>query len=139
MKGDAFDAKSPRDAKDIAMLFSTMEKNDTINVTFKANVNSVCKSKGCWMTLDLNDDETAMVKFKDYGFFVPKDIDGESVIVHGKAFVKEVSVDEQRHYAEDAGDDKETIEAITTPKRTYSILADGVLVREETIITTEKE
>ena len=36
------------------------------------------------MKLDLENGEEAMVKFKDYGFFMPKDIAGEEVIVNGK-------------------------------------------------------
>jgi len=42
--------------------------------------------------------------------------------------VEEVSIDEQRHYAEDAGKSAEEIASITVPKRTYSFEADGVLV-----------
>ena len=58
-----------------------------------------------------------MVKFKDYGFFMPKDISGKEVILNGKAYVNEVPVDEQRHYAEDAGKSEEEIAAITEPKK----------------------
>ncbi len=50
-------------------------------------------------------------------------------IVNGKAFVSETSVEELKHYAEDAGKSKEEIEAITEPKRTYGFLADGVLLK----------
>ena len=82
------------------------------------------------MKLNLDNGEQVMVKFKDYGFFMPKDIAGKEVIVNGKAYVKEVSVDEQRHYAEDGGESKEAIAAITEPKRTYSFEADGVLLKE---------
>ena len=42
-----------------------------------------------------------------------------------------MSVDEQRHYAEDKGATKEEIEVITEPKRTFSFLADGVLLVEK--------
>uniref|UniRef100_UPI0035622737 DUF4920 domain-containing protein n=1 Tax=Seonamhaeicola sp. TaxID=1912245 RepID=UPI0035622737 len=90
----------------------------------------VCKAKGCWMTLDLGDGNEAMVKFKDYGFFVPKDIAGKDVVVNGKAYVKEVPVDELQHYAEDAGKSAEEIAAITKPKKTFSFEADGVLIAQ---------
>ena len=71
-----------------------------------------------------------MVKFKDYGFFVPKDIEEKEVVIHGKAFVAEVSVEEQRHYAEDNGKSEAEIAEITLPKRTLSFLADGVLIKK---------
>ena len=108
--------------------YKTIQVGDSINSKIIAEVNEVCQAKGCWMRLNLDDENEVMVKFKDYGFFVPKDIKGKNVIINGKAFVKEVSVDEQRHYAEDAGKSAEEIANITKPKRTYSFEADGVLV-----------
>lgn len=108
--------------------FKEMNVGDSINSKMIAKVNDVCQAKGCWMTLDLGNGEEAMVKFKDYGFFVPKDIAGKQVIVNGKAFVTEVPLDELRHYAEDAGKSAEEITAITEPKKTFSFEADGVLV-----------
>jgi hypothetical protein len=130
LKGEAFNAKVPKTSKEMATLYKDMKPNDTLVVAFEAKVNAVCQNKGCWMKLEMPNSETAMVKFKDYGFFMPKDIAEDTVVVHGKAFIQEVSVDEQRHYAEDAGKTKEEVEAITEPKRTYSFLADGVLVPE---------
>jgi hypothetical protein len=109
--------------------FEGLKVGDTLNTKMVAKVDAVCQAKGCWMTLNLEDGNQVMVKFKDYGFFVPKDIAGKEVIVNGLAFVEEVSVDEQRHYAEDAGKSAEEIAAITTPKKTFSFEADGVLIK----------
>ena len=81
------------------------------------------------MTLDAGGDKTVMVKFKDYGFFMPLNAEGD-VIINGKAYVAETSVDELRHYAEDAGKSKEKIEAITEPKLEYHFEADGVLLQQ---------
>ncbi|XMO85505.1 DUF4920 domain-containing protein [Algibacter sp. AS12] len=117
-------------ATSMAAHYKTMKSGDSINSKIIATVNDVCQAKGCWMRLNLDNENEVMVKFKDYGFFVPKDIKGKQVIINGKAFVTEVSVDEQRHYAEDAGKSPQDIAAITTPKRTYSFEADGVLVAQ---------
>ncbi|MFI1770771.1 DUF4920 domain-containing protein [Thalassobellus citreus] len=117
-------------ASSMASHYKTMAVGDSINSKMLAKVTSVCQAKGCWMRLDLEDGNEVMVKFKDYGFFMPKDIAGKEVIINGKAFVEEVSVDEQRHYAEDAGKPKEEIALITKPKRTYSFEADGVLLKQ---------
>ncbi|WP_299889313.1 DUF4920 domain-containing protein [uncultured Lacinutrix sp.] len=117
-------------AKSMATQYKTMNLGDSINSKMIAKVDEVCQAKGCWMKLNLDNGEQVMVKFKDYGFFMPKDIKGKEVIINGKAYVKEVSVDEQRHYAEDGGETKEAIAAITEPKRTYSFEADGVLLIE---------
>ncbi len=126
--GTEITAEGALSNSEIIEKYKTLKAGDTTVVKFKAKVNEVCQAKGCWMRLDLGDDET-MVKFKDYGFFMPKNIAGKEVIVNGKAFIAEVSVEEQRHYAEDAGKSKEEIEAITEVKKTLSFEADGVLVK----------
>lgn len=110
--------------------YNDLKAGDSIPAKVTLKVKEVCQAKGCWMTADLGDGNEVMVKFKDYDFFMPKDIAGEEVIVNGMAYVKEVPVDEQRHYAEDGGATKEEIEKITEPKRTFSFEADGVLLVE---------
>ena len=107
--------------------YKNLKEGDTAVVKFKTEVLEVCQTKGCWMRLDL-DEKEAMVRFKDYGFFMPKNIAEKEVIVNGKAYVSEMSVEDQRHYAEDAGKAQEEIDAITDVKTTLSFEADGVLV-----------
>ncbi len=109
--------------------YKTMKEGDTINSKIRAKINEVCSAKGCWMTLDMDGENEVMVKFKDYGFFMPLNAEGE-VVINGKAYVSETSVEELRHYAEDAGKSKEEIATITEPKRTYSFEADGVLLKQ---------
>lgn len=120
-------------ATSMAEHYKTMKVGDSINSKMIAKVADVCQSKGCWMKLDLENGEQVMVKFKDYGFFMPKNIAGQEVIINGKAYVNEVPVDELRHYAEDAGKSAEEIAQITESKKTYSFEADGVLLVEEQI------
>lgn len=82
------------------------------------------------MKLALADGTETMVRFKDYGFFMPLDSKDREVIVNGKAFVKKTSVKELRHYAEDAGKTKEEIAKITEPKIEFTFEADGVLMKK---------
>jgi len=128
--GDKINDDNVLSTKQITEKYESMAVGDTIDTKMTAEVNEVCQAKGCWMTLKLENGEEAMVKFKDYAFFMPKDISGKEVILNGKAFVNEVAVDEQRHYAEDAGKSKEEVAAITAPKKTYSFEADGVLIKQ---------
>lgn len=93
-----------------------------------AKVVEVCQEKGCWMKVERSNGETLMVKFKNYGFFMPKNIVGQTVVLDGEAVVKEVSVKQQKHYAEDAGKSKEEIEKIKEPKKETQFIAKGVLV-----------
>jgi len=107
-----------------------MAKKDEMSVTVKGKVETVCKMKGCWMNIvsDQNPDQATFVKFEDYGFFVPKDIAGRSIIMKGKAFHEVTSVDELRHMAEDAGKSKQEIEAINAPKKELKFMATGVIL-----------
>ncbi|MDW8286601.1 MAG: DUF4920 domain-containing protein [Flammeovirgaceae bacterium] len=103
---------------------------DSLNdVTLKGKVVEVCQNAGCWMTLEKTDGTTMRVKFKDYKLFMPKDIAGKEVVIHGKAMKKEIPVDELQHYAADAGKSKEEIGQITKPEVQLSFEADGVLIK----------
>jgi hypothetical protein len=115
---------SPDEIKDA---YNNLKPGDSIAVKFRSEVNSVCQKKGCWMRMSIGQEE-AMVKFKNYGFFMPMDISGQEVIVDGMAFIEEVSVEDQRHFAEDAGKSENQIASITEPKRTLSFTSSGVLI-----------
>ena len=128
--GEEISAESCLSAVEMEERFKNLKPGDTIEISFKTKVNSVCKNKGCWMNLKLGDSQEVAVKFRDYAFFVPKDIEEKDVVVKGKAYVSVVSVEDQRHYAEDAGKTPEEIQAITEPKTTLSFLADGVLIEQ---------
>ena len=112
----------------MTLQYKDMKIGDTITAKMAGKIKEVCSTKGCWMKLDLGNEEV-MVRFKDYGFFMPLNAQGE-VIINGKAFIEETSVKDLRHYAEDAGKSKEEIKAVTEPEQTYSFLADGVLLKD---------
>ncbi|QQX76870.1 MULTISPECIES: DUF4920 domain-containing protein [Aequorivita] len=125
--GDEITADNVLPKAEIIEKYNDLKTGDTINVKFTTNVKEVCQKKGCWMKVDMGENE-AMVRFKDYGFFMPKDIAGKEIIAEGKAYVEEMSVEDQRHYAEDGGATPEEIAAITEPKRTLAFEAHGVLI-----------
>lgn len=127
--GEKISDKNLLSKKEIIETYKNLKVGDTAIVKFAAKVNDVCQSKGCWMRLDIGGQE-AMVKFKNYGFFMPKNIADKEVIIHGKAFIAEVSIEEQRHYAEDAGKNEEEIAVIIEVEKTLSFEADGVLLIE---------
>ena len=98
------------------------------NVAVKGKVTDVCDKKGCWLTIQTEDNSQFFVKMKDYGFFVPTALKGKNVVLEGTAERKVTSVDEQKHYAEDAKKSKEEIAKITEPKKEIKFEAKGVLV-----------
>ena len=115
--------------EEISNKYADLKAGDTINVKFKSKINAICQNKGCWMKVELADKKETFVKFKDYAFFMPKDAKEKEVIVNGKAFVSEESVEDQKHYAGDAGKSQAEIDKITTTKKTLSFMADGVLIK----------
>jgi hypothetical protein len=104
--------------------------NPTNDVKIQGKIISTCPMKGCWMKMNVHND-TLLVRFKDYGFFVPKTgSEGKSVIINGKLSIDTLSVGQLKHYAEDAGKTKYEISLITKPEITLSFLADGVIIKK---------
>lgn len=101
---------------------------DSVKVKVKGKVESVCQVKGCWVNLHDDQAGDVFVKFKDYAFFLPKDIAGREIVMDGYAFRETTSVEDLKHYAEDEGKTKEEIEAITQPKEELKFMASGVLL-----------
>jgi hypothetical protein len=128
-KGVTYGAGTTADgALAVSQIDSKVKEQDKFSGKVKGKVVSVCQEKGCWMKIERENGEPMMVKFKDYGFFMPKNIEGKEVVLDGEATVKETSVKQLRHYAEDAGKSKEEIQKIKEPKRDVVFVAKGVLV-----------
>ena len=87
-----------------------------------------CSKKGCWMRVAVQED-TVMVMFKDYGFFVPTGgVDGKLTYMEGKAYFDTITIEQRQHFAEDAGKGLEEITAITEPEYTLAFEAEGVII-----------
>ena len=112
----------------ITELVAALGDEDVKEVKVKGKVGEVCQMKGCWMTMDLGNGEEMIVRFKDYGFFVPKDCTGRDAVLEGVVERTVTSVDDLRHYAEDAGKSQEEIMAITEPKAGLEFTASGVVL-----------
>ena len=98
----------------------------------KGEILATCPMKGCWMKMSVAED-TLFVRFKDYGFFVPKTgAEGKSAIVNGYLSIDTLSVKQLRHYAEDTGKNEEEILKIKEPEITLSFMADGVIILDKT-------
>ena len=128
--GDKIIADQALTQEEMLQKYSNLKAGDTIAVKFKSKITAVCKKKGCWMKMDLADKKESFVRFKDYGFFVPVDSDNSEAIISGRAYVEEISIAEQKHYAKDGGKSQEEIDKITSTKVTYAFEADGVLIQQ---------
>jgi hypothetical protein len=119
---------TPDGAVGIADVAAKLDKTESIDTKIKAKIVEVCPNKGCWLKLQVNDSTTAMVKMKDYGFFLPLAAKGKTVVLDGEVKMKTTSVAELKHYAEDAKKSKEEIAAITKPEKEIRVLAKGIVV-----------
>ncbi len=127
------EAISSDGAVGVSKLVNQLEASDSVATKLIGTVESVCQAKGCWMNIvaDAPEEGQFFVKFKDYGFFMPKDIAGRKVVMDGYAYKEVTSIDELRHYAEDEGKSQEEIAAITEPAEEYKFMASGVILLNE--------
>jgi hypothetical protein len=128
--GDKITDDKAISSEELLEKYKTMKETDTLQVKVTSKIVDVCQKKGCWMNLDLGNDESAFVKFKDYGFFMPFNAAGSEVVVSGKAFVELTSIEDLKEYAKDAGKSQAAIDSIVTPEKKYSFMADGVLIKK---------
>jgi len=111
-------------------LMAILETEDSAQVKVIATISDVCQKKGCWMEVDLDENNQMLVRFLDYGFFMPLDAAGTTAIIEGIAKVDTLSVAWIKHQLEDAEASQEEIDAITEPEISYSIEeATGVILK----------
>lgn len=130
--------------KSVTEALSELSKSETKElkeVYLKGEIESVCKSKGCWLTLKgfdgKGDDSCAKaaqggasqkdlrVVFKDYGFFVPKDLQG-SVVLKGSVKSEKLSAKQVKHFLKDMKCSKKIIKSVKAPIYRYRMIADGL-------------
>jgi hypothetical protein len=104
------------------------EKKKLEKVVLYGEISEVCQAEGCWMKLQNEAGAEIFVKFKDHAFVIPKDLAGRKAYVTGNALKKVVSVEDQKHYAEDGGKSEDEIAAITEPKEELRVEAVGVII-----------
>ncbi|MFN8337651.1 MAG: DUF4920 domain-containing protein [Saprospiraceae bacterium] len=112
-------------------MLTEMNGKDSLITKVFGKVTGVCQAKGCWMNITSdqpNQSQEMFVEFLDYGFFMPKDLAGKKVVMQGKAYIEETSVDELKHFAEDEGLTPEEIAKITEPRTELKFLASGVKI-----------
>lgn len=107
-----------------------VDKTKMENITLSGKTKEVCQKEGCWLVMTPGDGSSleVMVKMKDHAFKVPKDLAGKNIVANGTLIKKTQSVEEQKHYLEDAGASAEEIAKIVSPKSVYELQAVGVAV-----------
>ena len=115
-------------AVDVAEALKNPDQYTGKTVRLQGTIDSVCQTKGCWMQLGTQS-PTVFVKFKDYAFFVPKDSSGRVAIVEGTMTMKQETVEQTKHYLEDAGKHDEAAK-VTEGRKLWHFLASGVAIKK---------
>ena len=92
-------------------------------ILIAGRIADVCQRKGCWTVL-AEGDAVLRIRFKDYGFFLPKDIHGQFALAEGRVQLETQSQETARHYAEESLDGNP--EAIVGAQRVVAFIATGV-------------
>ncbi len=126
-KGRQYGAGVPASVTPLTLATALKQQMFAKTITIVGKVNEVCSVKGCWMIL--NDGGTKVrVTFKDYAFFMPRNLVGKNIVATGVLSVETVSQADARHYAEDAGKSKNEIEKIIGDQKEFTFEATGVRV-----------
>lgn len=112
-----------------AQVVSLMNDSSSNEFVVEGTIQECCQKKGCWMKVDMGNGEFMRVSFKDYGFFVPLDAAGRTMVMKGVASFDTLDVDYLKHLAEDAKKTQAEIDSITKPELALTFEATGVLIK----------
>lgn len=124
--GESFEITNPISVEEMVNKLS--QEQPLENLIVEGTIADVCQAKGCWLSLKAENGADIRVTFKDYGFLVPKDISGKTVVIKGTGQIETTSVADLQHYAEDEGQTPEQIAAITEPLEEFTFVATGVKI-----------
>ena len=83
----------------------------------------VCQKKGCFF-IAVENELAIRVSFKDYGFFIPTNSSGKTVVLDGELVQKQVSKKQAEHFKSDL---KSEAAAISSGK-VYEIVANSITI-----------
>jgi hypothetical protein len=125
--GEEVSAEQAVAADGIVALFGS---SDTVSATVFGKISSSCKHSGCWMDLDMGNNEAIHVTFQDETFTIPLDAAGKNAVAQGIAVRELIPVEKLQNYAREDGKSEAEIAAITEPVYLYEFIASGVLIQE---------
>lgn len=113
-------------------LDQALEASPEGTIRVSANIEQVCKKKGCWFTLKTDKvEDPVRVRMKDYGFFVSRNSDGAEVIVEGTLAATVISEELAQHYAEDQAEATgEPVEKVEGEQKNYEFTATGLQITQ---------
>ena len=120
---------------EVAAVLAQPEAYAGREVKLQGTVAEVCAKKGCWLRIadPSGGAETVFVKLtcpvEADARLIPADAAGKPVVVQGRVVVEEMTEEQARHYAQDAGKSAEEVAAITGPQKTIRIDSPSARVK----------
>ncbi|MBT1449928.1 DUF4920 domain-containing protein [Glaciecola sp. XM2] len=108
---------------DLASVLSDPQSQLGKPFQMQTSINKVCQKKGCFFIAQ-QDNYTVRVSFRDYGFFIPTDSSGKTVLLAGELVEKEMTAEQAAHFASDINSESEVLKA----GKVYEIVADGIKI-----------
>ena len=124
--GEIITFDNATDARTLPLIIDSVTEKE-IKIT--GRVKNVCQMSGCWLDVEIDSNQYVHVTFKDGAFVVPKDIEGKTVAIKGKASKEIILVELLKRIARNHGKPENEIDTIQTPLIEYYIEADGVIVK----------
>ena len=90
----------------------------------ETKIAKVCQKKGCFFIAQQNE-HVIRVSFKDYGFFIPTNTSGNTVIINGELIQKHMSEEQAAHFTADLSEHSSAIK----PGSVLEIVATSVNIR----------
>jgi hypothetical protein len=99
--------------------------SEHLGVAFQVElpIAKVCQKKGCFFIAQA-EQQTFRVSFKDYGFFIPTDAGGKTVLLNGELVRKEVTRKQAAHFNSDLKAGADSIKSGVS----YEIVAQSVRI-----------
>lgn len=113
----------------VAALTTLMQTTNEAQVVVEGTVNGVCKSEGCWLTLENKSGEELFIEIKDKAFHLPFNVEGKHAIVKGVVTKSQISVAELQAEAKEEGKSEAEIQAITAPKEEITMETTGLILQ----------
>ncbi|NQU35778.1 MAG: DUF4920 domain-containing protein [Bacteroidetes bacterium] len=114
---------------DCRRLPGLLDTTTSVEIKLIGSIADVCQASGCWLDLDMGDNQYIHVTFKDEAFVVPKDIADKTAIIEGVGTKELVSVDMLKKAAKSEGLSQKEIDAIQFPTTEYNFEAVGVTIK----------
>lgn len=115
------------------MLQQIQQNPEKVEFTFFAPIEEVCQNAGCWVNVKKDNGGLLRIRFKNH-FVIPiKTKIGSIAYFHGKAYWDTISVELQKHFAEDSKMKKNEISKIKEPRFELNFEADGIVVQDVSV------